>query len=127
MSGTGPITGGCREVARSPPDWRMRSVSEEVRDNTTRTERGPLGSGGCEAAAGAAHSGGSPCGGPDSRRAEQTREPNGRMAGSAFSPAGLRKAARRTARCLTLEAVLWENPTYGILGGLLETWPMAEL
>ena len=45
MSGTGPITGGCREVARSPPDWRMRSASEDVRDNTTRTERGPLGAG----------------------------------------------------------------------------------
>ena len=26
-----------------------------------------------------------------------------------------------------LEAVLWENPTYGILGGRLETWLKAEL
>ena len=25
-----------------------------------------------------------------------------------------------------LEAVPWENPTYGILGGRLETWPMVE-
>ena len=49
MSRTAPITGGCREVARSPPDWRMRSASEEVRDNTTRTERGPLGAGGDDA------------------------------------------------------------------------------
>ena len=35
-----------REVRRSSPDWRMRSPSEEGRDNTTRPERGPLGSGG---------------------------------------------------------------------------------
>ena len=49
MSRTAPITGGCREVARSSPDWRMRSASEDVRDNTTRTERGPLGSGGDDA------------------------------------------------------------------------------
>ena len=35
----------CREGARSSPDWRMRSASEDVRDNTTRTERGPLGAG----------------------------------------------------------------------------------
>ena len=61
MSRTGPITGGCREMAGSSPDWRMRSVSEEVRDNITRTERGPLGTGGGEAAGGvAAHSGGVP-------------------------------------------------------------------
>lgn len=26
------------------------------------------------------------------------------------------KASHRTVRCLVLEAVLWENPTYGILG-----------
>ena len=39
----------CREVARSSPDWRMRSASEEVRDNTTRAERGPLGAGGEDA------------------------------------------------------------------------------
>ena len=26
-----------------------------------------------------------------------------------------------------LEAVPWENPTYGISGGRLETWPRAEL
>ena len=35
-----------REVRRSSPDWRMRSPSDEGRDNTTRPERGPLGSGG---------------------------------------------------------------------------------
>ena len=42
----------CREKARSSPDWRMRPVSEEARDNTTRAERGPLGAGGGGAAKG---------------------------------------------------------------------------
>ena len=49
MSRTASITGGCRERAGSSPDWRMRSASEDVRDNTTRTERGPLGAGGDDA------------------------------------------------------------------------------
>ena len=49
MSRTAPITGGCWERARSAPDWRMRSASEDVRDNITRTERGPLGAGGGDA------------------------------------------------------------------------------
>ena len=40
----------CREVARSPPDWRMRSPSDDERDNITRSERGPLGAGGDVAA-----------------------------------------------------------------------------
>ena len=35
-----------REMARSSPDWRMRSPSVDGRDNITRSERGPLGSGG---------------------------------------------------------------------------------
>ena len=39
------------------------------------------------------------------------------MAGSALTSAVQRKAPTRTERCLQLEAVLWENPTYGILGG----------
>ena len=39
------------------------------------------------------------------------------MAGSALIPAILGKAPTRTEGCLMLEAVLWENPTYGILGG----------
>ena len=43
------------------------------------------------------------------------------MAGSALTPALPRKAPSRTARCLQLEAVLWENPTYGFQGGRLET------
>ena len=49
------------------------------------------------------------------------------MAGSALIPAVLRKAPTRTEWCLMLEAVPWENPTYGISGGLLETWSRAEL
>ena len=39
-------------MAGSSPDWRMRSASDEVRDNRTRTERGPLGAGGENAAEG---------------------------------------------------------------------------
>ena len=38
-----------REVVRSSPDWRMRPASGEDRDNTTRSERGPLGAGGGDA------------------------------------------------------------------------------
>ena len=42
----------CREMAGSSPDWRMRSPSDDGRDNKTRTERGPLRSGGDDAAGG---------------------------------------------------------------------------
>ena len=35
-----------REVRRSSSDWRMRSPSDEGWDNTTHSERGPLGTGG---------------------------------------------------------------------------------
>ena len=42
----------CREMAGSSPDWRMRSPSDEDRDNTTRSERGPLGAGGNDVAGG---------------------------------------------------------------------------
>ena len=49
------------------------------------------------------------------------------MAGSALTPAARRKTPARTERCLLLEAVPWEDPTYGILGGRLETWSRAEL
>jgi hypothetical protein len=36
----------CWEMGRRIADWRMRSPSEEGRDNITRPERGPLGPGG---------------------------------------------------------------------------------
>ena len=69
-----------------------------------------------------------PCAGRGRRRAEQTREPSGGMAGSALTPAVRRKAPARTERCLLLEAVPWQSPTYGILGGgRLEMWSRAEL
>ena len=42
----------CREMAGSSPDWRMRSPSDDERDNTTRSERGPLGAGGEDVAGG---------------------------------------------------------------------------
>ena len=46
MPKTGPITVGWREVERRAADWRMRPASEDGRDNITRLERGPQGSGG---------------------------------------------------------------------------------
>ena len=42
----------CREMAGSSPHWRMRSPSDDERDNTTRSERGPLGAGGEDIARG---------------------------------------------------------------------------
>ena len=46
MPRTGPITVGWREVERRAADWRMRPASDDGRDNITRPERGPQGSGG---------------------------------------------------------------------------------
>ena len=60
----------CREMAWSPPDWRMRSSSDEVRDNRTRTERGPLGAGGGDAGGGPHTEAEFPCGGRGRRRTE---------------------------------------------------------
>ena len=45
MPRTGPITVGWREVERRAVRWRMRPPSEDGRDNRTRPERGPQGSG----------------------------------------------------------------------------------
>ena len=50
----------CREMAGSSPDWRMSSPSDEDRDSTTRSERGPLDAGGDDVAGGAADRGGFP-------------------------------------------------------------------
>ena len=94
----------------------MRSLSEEGRDNITHPERGPLGTGG-DALAGDPHT---VAGYSVLSRAASKDGVNagsfGRMAGSVLTPVVLRKAPFRTVRCLMLEAVLWENPTYGILG-----------
>ena len=87
------------------PDWRMRSPSVDGRDNITRLERGPQGSGGGIAAEGAARSGGTSIGGWCRRRAEQTRYPIRGMAGSALTSMVLRKAPYRAVGCLMLEAV----------------------
>ena len=46
MPKTRPITVGWREVERRAADWRMRPPSDDGRDNITRLERGPQGSGG---------------------------------------------------------------------------------
>ena len=51
MPRTGPITAGWREVERRAADWRMRPASEDGRDNITRLERGPQGSGGASGSA----------------------------------------------------------------------------
>ena len=104
-------------MKRRFPDWRMRPISVDGRDNTTRLERGPQGTGGDGAAGGFARSGGLPIGGRHRRRAEQTRYLIGGMAGSALTSTMLRKAPYRTVRCLMLRAGLWENPMSGILGG----------
>ena len=48
----------CREMTRRSSDWRMRPISVDGRDNTTRLERGPQGTGGDAAADGSAHGGG---------------------------------------------------------------------
>ena len=53
-------------------DWRMRSPSEESRDNITLLERGPLGSGETGNATGPHTEAGSLVGGRSSRRLEQT-------------------------------------------------------
>jgi len=60
------------EVRRRSPDWRMRSPSEEGRDNTTLLERGPLGSGGASHATGPHTEAGRLGGERTSRRLEQT-------------------------------------------------------
>ena len=106
-----------REMKRRSPDWRMRPPSVDGRDNTTRLERGPQGSGGDGAAGGYAHRGGLPISGWHRRRAEQTRYLFGGMAGSALTSTMLRKAPYRTVRCLMLRAGVWENPMSGISGG----------
>src|SRR5262249_59168827 len=54
------------------PDWRMRSPSEEGRDNATLLERGPLGSGETGSAKGPHTEAGRPAGGRASRRLQQT-------------------------------------------------------
>ena len=95
----------CREMRRRSPHWRMRSPSDEGRNNITRPERGPLGTGG-DAAAGGPHTE------ADelhcqwrSLRTEQTQCLFGGMAGSALTSTDMRKAPLQTARCLLLEAV----------------------
>jgi hypothetical protein len=61
------------EVRRRSSDRRMRSPSEEGRDNTTLLERGPLGAGGASNATGPHTEAGSLVGECASRRLEQTQ------------------------------------------------------
>jgi hypothetical protein len=60
------------EMRRRSPDWRMRSASEEGRDNTTLLERGPLGSGGTSNVKGPHTEAGSLADGRSSQRLQQT-------------------------------------------------------
>lgn len=60
------------ERRRRSPDGRMRSPSEEGRDNTTLLERGPLGSGGMGNVKGPHAEAGNLAGERTSRRPEQT-------------------------------------------------------
>ena len=72
MPKTAAITNGGWERRRRSPDWRMRSPSEEGRDNTTLLERGPLGSGGTSHVKGPHTEAGSLADERASRRREQT-------------------------------------------------------
>lgn len=60
----------CWEMRRRSSDWRMRSPSEEGRDNRTLLERGPLGSGGTSDVKGPHTEAGSLADGRSSRRLE---------------------------------------------------------
>ena len=106
-----------REVRRSGADWRMRSPSDEGRDNTTPSERGPLGSGGGVKAGDRTLGRIIPYGERRRRRREQTRASREVWRGRPLLPRDSRKAPDRTQRCLMLQAVPWENPMYGISGG----------
>ena len=66
------------EMRRRSPDWRMRSGSEEGRDNRTLLERGPLGSGGTSNVKGPHFEAGCLSGGGSCRRFQQTHgDPQG--------------------------------------------------
>ena len=73
MPRTEPITVGWREVERRAAHWRMRPPSEEGRDNRTRLERGPQGSGGASGSASPGPEPGKRCHG--SRYLEATVKP----------------------------------------------------
>ena len=101
----------CWEVRRRFPDWRMRSPSEESRDNRTLLERGPLGSGGTGNATGPHTEAGSLAGARASQRLEQTHHgPQGCQGSDLSAEPGWRKAPDRTAWCLSLKPY-WGKPT----------------
>jgi hypothetical protein len=60
------------ERSQRSPDWRMRSPSEEGRDNRTLPERGPLGSGGTSFVKGPHTEAGSLAGDRPFQRLQQT-------------------------------------------------------
>ena len=85
--------------------------------NITHPERGPLGSGGCVRAE-ARTLGRIACEGKDAAEGWSKRGSQRGHGGVGLNSGGsTRKAPDRTDGCLMLEAVLWENPTYGISGG----------
>ena len=108
-----------REVRRRSPHWRMRSLSEEGRDNITHPERGPLGTGG-DALAGDPHT----VAGIAARRVLRRFHPRWegqRLRHSAAphcrqpSPGG--SARRPTGRERPVIRDPWAEPTPGLQGG----------
>ena len=74
----------CREMRRRSPDWRMRSSSVDGRDNITRLERGPQGSGGSAATVWSAHRGGR-----SSRRSARSKDGANEGCGQEYGWVGL--------------------------------------
>ena len=101
----------CWEVRRRFPDWRMRSPSDEGRDNTTLLERGPLGSGGTSNVQGPHAEAGSL-----SRQMVVSKAPANPWWAAGMPGIRLKrgniwwKAGHRTARCLSLKPY-WGKPT----------------
>jgi hypothetical protein len=101
----------CWEGRRRSPDWRMRSPSDDGRDNTTLLERGPLGSGGTSNVQGPHAEAGSL-----SRQMVVSKAPANPWWAAGMPGIRLKrgniwwKAGHRTARCLSLKPY-WGKPT----------------
>ena len=119
---TAPAPAGSR-IAPSSQAIRLRNTPANSRGDPTsesekqHPERGPLGSGGCVRAE-ARTLGRIACEGKDAAEGWSKRGSQRGHGGVGLNSGGsTRKAPDRTDGCLMLEAVLWENPTYGISGG----------
>ena len=112
-----PITDGAGKWQGVLLIGRMRSPSIDGRDNTARPERGPLGTGGDGAADVSAHSGGGSIGGWHRSKGGANAVSDRGHGWVGLNLGGPAEGAVPNCKgCLLLEAVPWENPTYGILG-----------